>query len=162
MRFNSEDIYASLGGHYWCKVMKTVIDENMLSISEENWTPCKGCGDLSLVNFEEIRTILGSPNTIKNFLNGDELSENLYRAHIGQPLRFGHGSRGFYEDNKVINEAIETVASLHSILHKEFNKDNLRNKRDKVGFLHNDSDNQVGLGECRLRKLGCFTAIESF
>jgi len=63
-------------------------------------------------NFEEIRTILGSQkNIIDNYLEGDDISENLYRANTNQPLRFGHSLHTFYEDSRVVNKAISITLS---------------------------------------------------
>ena len=153
VRFNkeSDNIYgirldcALLSKHYWGKVVDKN-DNNMeirMLISEKNWK-----NTFDLVDFEEIRAILGAPAAIQGFLNGDELSENLYRAHIGQPLRFGHGSRGFYEDNKVTDEVLNTVTLYSCMLGEKFNKNNLRCEGDEVGFQHNEG--RVGLGECRV------------
>lgn len=54
-----------------------------------------GSGDQP--DFEEIRTILGTPlkDRLRNRTSaqyGDELSENAYRLSIHEPLRYGHES----------------------------------------------------------------------
>ncbi len=58
------------------------------------------------VGFEEIRTILGSDTNVANYMNGDDISENLYRLCNKQPLRFGHSSSPFYEDKNVIEKVL--------------------------------------------------------
>ncbi len=62
------------------------------------------------INFEEMRTILGfsCTDSSKHYLQGDDLSEDLYRVCVGKPLRFGYGHQGFYEDNIVIYRVINT------------------------------------------------------
>jgi hypothetical protein len=67
------------------------------------------------VNFEEVRNILGSYDTVDEYKNGDDLSENLYRSSIGYPLRFGHdGSISYWEDINVINRVKQTC---HEAIH---------------------------------------------
>jgi hypothetical protein len=61
------------------------------------------------INFEEMRTILGSPkwsNVKVNYIEGDDISENLYRASRDIPIRFGHDNYDFYEKKEVTNKAI--------------------------------------------------------
>ncbi len=53
------------------------------------------------VNFEEMLTIAGLPIDAEGYEPGDELSENLYRAEKGLPLRFGHRMFTYYESSKV-------------------------------------------------------------
>lgn len=68
---------------------------------------------------EEIRNILGKQRNVTNnpgltnnsYFEGDDLSENLYRACLGKPLRFGHDTKDFYEDNKVIDAVINVTAT---------------------------------------------------
>ncbi len=76
--------------------------------------------DNTYVNFEEIRTILGAPTLEQYravvtdtshlnpyvFLNGDDLSENKYRASLNAKLRFGHSNQPFYEDKTVIRRVM--------------------------------------------------------
>ncbi|MDR2067536.1 MAG: hypothetical protein LBP41_00925 [Holosporaceae bacterium] len=68
---------------------------------------------------EEIRTILGKQNVAtfqdiegSQYFEGDDISENLYRACLRKPLRFGHDKNAFYEDNRVIDKAINVTANI--------------------------------------------------
>lgn len=68
------------------------------------------------VNFEEMLTIAGLPVKVddqatEGYESGDELSENLYRAEKGLPLRFGHRMFTYYESNEVyekVKQCVET------------------------------------------------------
>lgn len=83
------------------------------------------------VNLEEIRTILGLPWDAEaedflrtsSFLEGDELSENLFRMELGLPLRFGHRHatsapdqggdlQYFQEDARVIQKLIDVRTAM--------------------------------------------------
>jgi hypothetical protein len=81
------------------------------------------------LNIEEIRTIIGtkpqkaifsdlSGNTIDVFDDGDELSENLYRAFENLPLRFGYGNYECTAKKAVVNNALEWVNSFVQLEHK--------------------------------------------
>jgi len=77
-------------------------------------------------------------------LEGDDLSENLYRMCIGNPLRFGHRTASFYEDSKVIDKIIHTVTS-----NQKFYKIIARST-GKVGFFHQDAGIRSGLGNYKI------------
>jgi hypothetical protein len=51
---------------------------------------------------EEFRTIMGAPQN-NDYLEGDDICENLYRMYISAPIRYGHGNIPFYEDGCVID-----------------------------------------------------------
>lgn len=61
------------------------------------------------VNFEEMLTICGLPDTEFGYLYGDELSENLYRASKNIPLRFGHKLFSFVENKVIKQKVIESI-----------------------------------------------------
>jgi hypothetical protein len=70
------------------------------------------------LNVEEFRTICGVsadkrlfPNCLAVYLEGDDLSENLFLCSIGRPLRFGHEKVPFIEDKSVITKAMSIVSS---------------------------------------------------
>ena len=100
----------------------------------------------NVVNFEEIRTILGVPNTINEYLEGDDLCENLYRMCINAPLRFGYCAFSFYEDNIVIEKVIYTVE-----LNKDLYNPNYQVMRacGNVNFYH--VCGEKGLGKCSIK-----------
>jgi hypothetical protein len=53
---------------------------------------------------EELRTICGSRRDVDSFfIEGDDLSENLYRLCIGESLRYGWCSVDGIEQESVIN-----------------------------------------------------------
>lgn len=82
-----------------------------LTQNEERDPNRKDVSILYWTNLEELRTILGGTKTIENnvYVEGDDLSENLYRMCIGAPIRFGHSNLGFYEDVKVANNVINAL-----------------------------------------------------
>ena len=61
------------------------------------------------VHFEELRNIIGSSNQVEGYLEGDDLSENLYRLSIGYPLRFGL-SNEIYRESLTVVETIKHIA----------------------------------------------------
>jgi hypothetical protein len=79
-----------------------------------------------MLNFEEIRTILGDFPGFRfdsgtRFCNGYELSENAFRASIGEPIRLGYGKirrrfapcpLQFYENKVVFDNAVESATSV--------------------------------------------------
>lgn len=73
-------------------------------------TPWRADDACQQVLLEEIRTMLGMPKNA-SYIEGDDLSENLYRACTHQPLCFGHESLPFYEDNRVINKVLQVTNS---------------------------------------------------
>lgn len=44
-----------------------------------------------------------------NYLEGDDLSENLYRICTGIPLRFGHTSDTYFVEAEIINKVVNTI-----------------------------------------------------
>ena len=96
-----------IGQYYWKNLnyrLHNLHAWNGMDVSANPWI------DDGILRFEEIRTILGFPSDSvdDNYLQGDDLSENLYRMCVGFPLRFGYGYQGFYEDVKVINRVINS------------------------------------------------------
>lgn len=61
------------------------------------------------VNFEEMLTICGLPSNKNGYKVGDELSENLYRAERGLPLRFGHKLMTFVESRSIKLKVYECI-----------------------------------------------------
>lgn len=92
-----------IGKYYW-QNLNCLNDTQGHQISEQPWI------EDGYIKFEEIRTILGFHCNVNDdmYVQGDDLSENLYRMCVGFPLRFGHHCQGFFEDRKVINRAINT------------------------------------------------------
>ena len=78
-------------------------------------------GKVYRVNFEEMLTIVGLPVDQCGYKPGDELSENLYRAEKGVPLRFGHKMFTYYESKKVYDNVKRCVEQNLSILYNEQN-----------------------------------------
>ncbi|MDR0580941.1 MAG: hypothetical protein LBG04_02390 [Holosporaceae bacterium] len=75
-----------------------------LKNSERHWDGLNSEGK-RLFKMEEIRNILGNIRKDGNasFLEGDDLSENLYRLCIGLLLRYGHNNSCKTEHEDVIN-----------------------------------------------------------
>lgn len=103
--FNSGASAARLGAYYW-----NLGGWANMNISQSKW---------GKPDYEEIRNILGVPvfaagiNPVHDTINGDDLSENLYRMCIRLPLRIGHVNNGFsfYEDSRVIDRVIVSCTS---------------------------------------------------
>lgn len=97
----------SIGKYLWNNLDGSESD-NRVDCSTWYWRGERGA------NFEEIRNIIGSSRDIdENYLEGDDLSENLYRLCSGAPLRFGHRDNSvpnddtddnFFEDTVVIHK----------------------------------------------------------
>jgi hypothetical protein len=69
------------------------------------------------VNFEEMLTICGLPENASGYIPRDELSENLYRAELGLPLRFGHRVITFIEDEAIFRRVYDGIKYYCGILH---------------------------------------------
>ena len=66
----------------------------------------------TIISYEEMRTVLGLPSDCGssfNYLEGDDLSENLYRICTGIPLRFGHTSDTYFVEAEIINKVVDTI-----------------------------------------------------
>lgn len=111
-------------------------------------------GDCLVVNFEEIRTILGVPMNCPAYKNGDDLSENLYRSCCKQPLRFGHSRSAFFEDRDVVSKVQQAipVGIYHGIENVHFIED------EKVcpppTFEYVNTHLVQGINGCRVPVLG--------
>lgn len=91
-------IYIHIGNYYW-----PTATEDRWKLSAMPWFVINE--EELAVGFEEIRTILGSKKVdVEGYINGDDISENLYRSCDNQPLRFGHSGTAFYEDKSVIDK----------------------------------------------------------
>jgi hypothetical protein len=118
--------------------------------------------EMLVVNCEEIRTILGSCRDVPGYLEGDDLSENLYRLSRGGYLRFGHTLIRFYEDKDVIEKAIEVCkksASSYSIdksLPQEPQLFPIRNlsTKERPMLPYGSSFNESGIGSCEIFTYG--------
>lgn len=75
------------------------------------------------VNFEEMLTICGLRRDAWGYIPGDELSENLYRAELKLPLRFGHRVITFIENEEVYEKVYDCAKYYCDILGIVFNKE---------------------------------------
>ncbi len=140
---------ADLGAYYWQVLLA---GDPQLAISEEAWKNPLSIGGATVyrVPFEEMRNILGVPiNGIANKLNGDEISENLYRMCIGVPLRYGYWqsptlSSTCYEDSRVIDKVVKSCTS-----YKE-HYNCIPISLGKVDYEWGNASNQQGLGNFRI------------
>lgn len=100
---------------YWGMIPET---ESIKEKREASMTPWIGRTE-DKIACEEIRNILGKQRNVTNnpglannaYFEGDDLSENLYRACLGKPLRFGHDTKAFYENNRVIDMVINVTTT---------------------------------------------------
>lgn len=85
------------------------------NLNDETWKTSLSIWNQSMpdnsgrVNFEEMITICGLPETATEYIIGDELSENLYRASKKLPLRFGHKLFTFVESKAVRQKVIDYI-----------------------------------------------------
>ncbi|MDR1391379.1 MAG: hypothetical protein LBI95_03375, partial [Holosporales bacterium] len=128
---------------YFWNGLNGVNDINRERLSIRAW---RGAG-ADILKIEEIRTILGSLKNTINYLEGDDLSENLYYACIFKPLSFGHSrDETFYEDNMVIDKVITiTNANIGYACYGE--NPIFRNKKT-FDTKYRPSYSKQGLGEC--------------
>jgi hypothetical protein len=102
-------------------------DHRSCSISTDNWKTSlivwNNLADIRKlppqirVNFEEMLTICGLPENASGYIFGDELSENLYRAELGLPLRFGHRVITFIEDEAIFRRVYDGIKYYCELLH---------------------------------------------
>lgn len=141
---------AALGIYYWNGLLAA--GDPRLAVSEKAWKSPLPIGGAMVyrVSFEEMRNILGVPiNGIANRLNGDEISENLYRMCIGEPLRYGYWqspsqSSTCYEDSRVIDRVVESCTA-----YKE-HYNCIPISLGKVDYEWRNASNEHGLGNFRI------------
>jgi hypothetical protein len=91
-----------IGKYFWRH--QIAANDSRWKVSALPWIDSEGGWH---VHFEEIRNILGVTKNIGNdYMEGDDLSENLYRISIDQPIRFGHSEYAYYEDESIILDVI--------------------------------------------------------
>lgn len=59
--------------------------------------------DGNYIHFEELRNIIGATDRVDRYLEGGDLSENLYRLSLGHLLRFGHTGEIYRESETIVN-----------------------------------------------------------
>lgn len=64
-----------------------------------------------IISFEDMRTIFGMHSESEGYFEGDDLSENLYRAFWKRPLRYGHKQENIFSVKSCIVEKVENTAS---------------------------------------------------
>jgi hypothetical protein len=137
-RKNFENYF--LGRYYWHGLNRCVTEWSGRVISEEPWRANCIFGPTNYVTFEEIRTVLGAPylgsieNYPQNYIQGDDLSENLYRMCVGLPLRFGYALQTFYEDVKVINRVNNACLANYLWYSKGYNPANFNYNIGRQGL----------------------------
>jgi hypothetical protein len=96
-----------MGQYFWTYAIEA---DNKWKVSAFPWVShATGAG--YHVNFEEIRNILGTCSYVNGYINGDDLSENLYRLSRSQYVRFSHSAHPYYENETVIEKAINSVSN---------------------------------------------------
>jgi len=136
---NTEGLYPNvlthpIGEYYWNN-LDGKSSTARIDYSYFNWR-----NDQGYPSFEDIRTILGSYRSNVQYVNGDDLSENLYRMNTGRLIRFGHQNLMFYEDRKVVNRVINSCITSYVDY----------NHCDDIDFNFNDSNNILGMGNLRI------------
>jgi hypothetical protein len=117
----------TIGSFFWGTLNQN--DANNSKFSAVPWVENKQINTAlgtraQVINFEEIRNILGAPILARyrqivpinpaipvanhfQYYEGDDLSENSFRVSLGLPIRLGHTSILFHEDYRVVNKALE-------------------------------------------------------
>ncbi|MDR0633045.1 MAG: hypothetical protein LBF84_02805 [Holosporales bacterium] len=83
------------------------------------------CNDCTVLDLEELRTIIGVKEQtsiiqsaegafLNTFVNGDELSENLFRRFANLPYRIGYQAFNYYEDRTVVERCVALAQSSSS------------------------------------------------
>jgi hypothetical protein len=84
--------------------------ETIDTVLEELLTWTAQFRDTRYIRTEEVRCILGAPKDRREYLEGDDLSDNLFRASLNEQLRISHSSRGADQANEsTIATAIEVT-----------------------------------------------------
>jgi hypothetical protein len=139
--------------HYFRDIagLMTMDEYTRMSISGFYWR-----NRINQFSCEEFRTIIGSPNIIVDaaIVNGDDLSENLYRACIGVPLKYGHNDSSFLEDNRVIDKVIRINIENVNIYGVNRDDQHCRYLGGNVDFEYEMLQNRKGLGYCKIRSYG--------
>ncbi len=93
-----------VGTHYW-GVTAGAAQQARHDVSAESWSKIINLLGVphQIIDFEEIRTVYGDIRGV----NGDDLSENLYRVNVNIPRRIGYDNISYYEDNGVVNQIIQ-------------------------------------------------------
>ena len=118
--------------------------DNCTSLYFDNIEGCNSIQRKGIVNFiwedlEELRTILGVKIGSFKYLNGDDISENLYRVSVGEAVRYGHRSKAFYEDSVVINRYLDVLYLVGKFYVK-----------DKIFDYNEISNIDIGLGNAKI------------
>lgn len=129
-----------LGKYYWGGLNSCANEWRGRLVSEQPWLAFSVIfGPADYVNFEELRTVLGVTyrgsidQYQQNYLQGDDLSENLYRMCIGIPLRFGYGRDCFYEDTKVIDRVVNSCLKNFLLYSKAHEPEDFNVRRSGLG-----------------------------
>lgn len=130
----------SLSQYYWKNIDYCCNSWN--STKEQNYARVWSTGMPSHLNFEEMRTLLGMPHSSldQDYLNGDDLSENLYRICKGLLLRFGYTGDCFYEDRKVIDRVINSCINNYVVY--------ITGKDNFINFMYDTG--RSGFGKCKI------------
>lgn len=154
----TQDICIDIGRYYWDQNRNNNNDNDDLNdrwrTSARPWLAEYNLG--YCIDFEEIRTILGSHITVKDYIEGDDLSENLYRSAQNCYMRFWHTDTPYYEDNDVINQAFQACKEYKKcyngvkIQYIPLDKLNTIKKEDQPPLTY-EQINEFGIGACKIR-----------
>lgn len=144
---NANGLTIYIGAYYWNTTRTNPEVDNKYNISATPWKSRIN----NRIQFEEIRTILGSNVDVWNYMQGDDLSENLYRATRGSYMRFGHSTSPYYEDEGVIQKAISScnqVGLYYRGYHLQCVPIAELSKKDQPDFPYNI---ETGIGGCKIK-----------
>lgn len=145
---DTHTIHVHIGNYYW-----NTAEIDKWKLSTMPWFVVNG--EELAVGFEEIRTILGAYSGI-GYINGDDISENLYRSCNNYPMRFGHSGTAFYEDKSVIDKvklACEEKRSIYCTGLYNNSMANSDNKEDKPKFGYASRILKEGIGYFKIPKI---------
>lgn len=130
-------------GQYFYRDLDGMDDPGRITVSAQSWGRSRG-GLTDIITYEEMRNILGAPKD-EHYIEGDDLSENLYRAYVQTYMCFSHSDDKYFEDASVVDKA------------RRLAEDDLYMGLQFSNGTTDDIDSaylRKGLGECR-REVSC-------
>ena len=140
----------TIGNYYYKNIPDAVVSGTTKDQRREN--SAKVWNEDGNTQYEEIRAIIGVPAELDGYLNGDEISENLYRLHTSDPnMRFAHTLVKYYEDDEVLDRAKNVSERTYHLINRHsrmFVFPHANSAEHKPEKSYNDTIN-IGLGACK-------------
>ncbi len=140
---SDKNVISEINTHIIGKVLYGNLEytDDRAKVSAMSWT-----SKPDIISYEELRNIIGlNKKSYSQYIEGDDLCENLYRTCLGGEckIRFSHADDEYIEDAVVIERAIEIINS-----NKQLYTKNLININNNCFFINTAMFNKPGLGNC--------------